>query len=100
MTKKAKGPDTTGAKVDTRFKPGAEWNGNAAGRPKGSKHKLSEEFIAALCADFEKNGKDVIEKVRTDKPADYLRIVASLVPKELNLNSDSRTWGTKISWRT
>ncbi len=33
------------------------------------------------------NGKDVIEKARADKPADYLRIVASLVPKELNLNS-------------
>ena len=51
------------------------------------KHKLSEEFLAALCADFETNGKDVIEKVRADKPVDYLRIVASLVPKELNLNS-------------
>jgi hypothetical protein len=29
----------------------------------------------------------VLEKVRADKPVDYLRIVASLVPKELNLNS-------------
>jgi hypothetical protein len=32
-----------------------------------TKHKLSEEFLAALCADFEKNGKHVIENVHADK---------------------------------
>ena len=33
--------DNTGPKVDTRFKSGADWLGNAKGRPKGSRNKLN-----------------------------------------------------------
>ena len=92
MTKKIKDqtPDedavTTARKVPgTPFKCGSEWTGNANGRPKGSKHRLSEEFIAALCQDFRQHGDDVIAKVRDEKPADYLRVIASILPKDLNI---------------
>jgi hypothetical protein len=71
------------------FKPGAQWTGNAAGRPKGSRNKLSEEFIAALCEDFELHGEAVIETVRKTKSAEYLKIVAALVPKEFSVESGS-----------
>ena len=64
---------------------GAEWNGNRAGRPKGSRQKLNEDFIAALSADFEENGQEVIQKVRTESPAVYMKIVASLQPKEIDV---------------
>jgi hypothetical protein len=47
---------------------------------------LGEAFIAALAEDFAKHGPAVIEKVRTDKPEAYLKIVASLLPRDLNLN--------------
>jgi hypothetical protein len=67
------------------FKSGADWTGNAAGRPKGSRNKLSEEFIGAFNEDFERYGKAVIETVRKTKPADYLRIVAARVPKEFTV---------------
>jgi hypothetical protein len=66
--------------VEHQFKPGNP------GRPRGSRNKLGEEFIAALAADFAKHGQAVIEKVRRDKPDAYLKIVASLMPKDLNLN--------------
>jgi hypothetical protein len=36
--------------------------------------------------DFATHGAAVIEKVRTDKPDAYLKIVASLLPKDINLN--------------
>jgi len=36
-----------------------------------------------LAEDFEAHGKDVIEKVRAERPHDYLKIVASLVPKQM-----------------
>jgi hypothetical protein len=71
------------------FKSGADWTGNAAGRPKGSRNKLSEEFIAALCEDFELHGEAVIDTVRRTRPADYLRIVAALVPKEFSVAGGS-----------
>lgn len=56
------------------------------GRPKGSRNKLGEAFIAALYEDFTENGAEVIVDVRTTKPVQYLRVIASLLPKELTLN--------------
>lgn len=78
---------TTGKKLAnaTSFKPGAEWHGNASGRPRGSRNKLSAEFVAAMCQDFEKSGAAVIAKVRDEKPEAYLRIIASLVPQQVEL---------------
>ena len=64
-------PDGTGAKQDTRFKPGQ--SGNPSGRPKGARNKLNETFMHALAEDFASNGKDVVEKVRTERPQDYLK---------------------------
>ena len=63
--------------------------GNPNGRPKGSRHKLGEAFVAALHDDFQANGIEAIEKVRTDKPADYLRVIAQVVPKELIVKDQS-----------
>lgn len=83
--------DTTRRKYKTdhlnpyKWKPGQ--SPNPLGRPKGSKNKLSEDFIGALCKDFETHGEAVIENVRTEKPADYLKIIASIVPKELTINA-------------
>jgi hypothetical protein len=77
-------PETTVQKQDTRFKPGQ--SGNPAGRPKGSRNKVSEKLLEALATDFEAHGKDVIEKVRADRPADYLKIVALLVPKQMEID--------------
>jgi hypothetical protein len=59
-------PDGTGAKQDTRFKAGQ--SGNPSGRPKGARNKLNETFMHALAKDFASNGKDVVEKVRTEHP--------------------------------
>lgn len=60
-------------------------SGNPKGRPLGSKHKLSESFLKALSDDFEVHGVDAIIKVRSEKPDAYLRIVADLVPKDVNI---------------
>jgi hypothetical protein len=81
-------PDATGQKQDTRFRPGQ--SGNPAGRPKGSRNKVSEKLLEALAIDFDDHGKEVIEKVRVERPADYLKIVASLVPKQMEID-DLRT---------
>jgi hypothetical protein len=43
-------------------------------------------FIEALAEDFEKYGAEAIERVRIEKPEAYLKVIASLLPKDLNLN--------------
>ena len=56
-----------------------------AGRPKGSRNKLSDAFLQALADDFEAHGKGVVEKVRTGRPQDYLKIVAGVMPKRMEV---------------
>lgn len=63
-------------------------SGNPKGRIPGSKNKISEKFITALTADFEQHGETVIERVRSEKPENYLKIVADLVPKDFNVNGN------------
>lgn len=63
-------------------------SGNPAGRPKGSRNKIAEDFISALSEDFELHGVTAIRKVRAEKPDAYLRLVSDLVPKDFNLKHD------------
>ena len=62
-------------------------SGNLKGRPKGSRNKLGEDFIAALHEDFQKHSAKVIERVRTERPDAYLKVIASIVPKQLDIGS-------------
>jgi hypothetical protein len=75
----------------TPWKPGQ--SGNPGGRPKGSRNRLSEDFIRAFAEDFEVHGAAVIEEVRRERPSDYLKIAASLLPKdfELTVNTNLET---------
>ena len=66
------------------FKPGQ--SGNPKGRTKGSRNKLGEAFIEALHDDFMANGVAAIQVVRAEKPDQYLKVIASLLPKDVNLN--------------
>lgn len=66
--------------VEHQFKPGNP------GRPKGARNKLGEQFLEALQQDFEANGVEAIATVRTEKPDQYLKVIASLMPKDLNIN--------------
>ena len=74
--------DTTG-----RFLPGNSGNG---GRPRGARSKLSEGFLDALQADFERHGAGVIETVRQKDPTAYLKVVANLMPARLEAQLEAQ----------
>lgn len=60
------------------------------GRPKGARNKLGEAFIQALADDFDKHGIAAVETVRTEKPDQYLKVIASLMPKEHRLSFEDQ----------
>lgn len=66
-----------------RFLPG---NSGFGGRPKGARNKLGEQFISDLYADWQEHGVETLAKVRDEKPDQYLKVVASILPKDLNVN--------------
>lgn len=77
----------SGEPFNNEKKTGHRFDGKPGpGRPKGSRNKLGEDFITALAEDFEANGVAVIQAVRDKKPEVYLKVVADLLPKDLNLN--------------
>ena len=58
-------------------------SGNPAGRPKGSRHKLSESVIADIVESWAKHGKSALETTAVKEPSVYVRVVASVLPKEV-----------------
>ncbi|MFD1986547.1 hypothetical protein ACFSOZ_29335 [Mesorhizobium newzealandense] len=55
-------------------------------RPKRTKKTLGDDFLAAVRADFRTHGAGVIAEVRADKPDQYLKIVLSVLPKDLHVS--------------
>lgn len=80
---------TTGAKQLDPYKWQPGQSGNPNGRPKGTRHKLGEAFVQALQADFEQHGVAAIKDVRENKPDAYLKVVASVIPQEVNHTVES-----------
>jgi len=58
--------------------------GNSGGGPrKGSRNKLTERFLDTIADDFAEHGAVAIAQVRLNDPIAYLKIIGSLVPREL-----------------
>jgi hypothetical protein len=79
-------------KTDTSWKPGQ--SGNPKGRPKGSRDTINEAFLKDLAADWRKNGALALKYAREERPAEYCRMVANLLPREakmqLNVHSEAQ----------
>lgn len=59
---------------------------DAKRQAKRTKKTLGDDFLAAVRADFRTHGAGVIAEVRADKPDQYLKIVLSVLPKDLHVS--------------
>jgi hypothetical protein len=62
---------------------------SGGGRRKGSRNKLTERFLDVIADDFAEHGPEAIAKLRADDPGTYLKIVGSLVPRELIMQRET-----------
>jgi hypothetical protein len=70
----------------TLFEKGRSKTG---GRAKGAKNRLSHAFLTALAEDFEQHGIETLKIARLERPIEYIKVVAGLMPKEFEI-MDSR----------
>ena len=61
---------------------------NVKGLPEIARHRarLGNAFISRMRADFQKHGIAVIERVRKERPAAYLELIARLMPQQMEIN--------------
>lgn len=62
-----------------------QWKAGNSGRPPGTRTKLGLLFIHVLCEDFEAHDVEVLRRVREEDPSTYIRTIASILPRELEI---------------
>ena len=55
------------------------------GRAKGVKNRLSQAFLEALEKDFAEGGIEAIKIARIERPVEYAKMIAGLLPRELEI---------------
>jgi hypothetical protein len=58
------------------------------GRPRGSRNKLGQAFIAQLYDHWIEHGSTVIAGAAQASPVAYLKVVAALLPKDLEIKDN------------
>jgi hypothetical protein len=76
---------------------GGKWvaghSGNPAGRPIGSRQKISEKLLADLADVWETSGKTVLARLAVDDPGKLAQIAYGLLPRDVFISVEQRTPG-------
>ncbi len=81
---------------DTQFKKG---NGGGPGRPKGAKNKLAEIYLNDLHEVYLEGGKEALEQVKEEQPREFVKLVAQLLPKDLDLKHSGDVHVTIVKYK-
>jgi hypothetical protein len=66
--------------------------GNVLGRNAGSKNAISHAFLKDLQALWEDQGPAILKRVAKRNPEALIRVMASLVPKEMAVDETQRVY--------
>ncbi len=69
------------------FRPGQ--SGNPRGRPKGSRNRISEDFLQDAYEAWSTHGKTALDKMATEEPGKFVTMIGGLVPKEFDIKQKS-----------
>jgi hypothetical protein len=76
---------TSAAERDSRS--GRFLTGNSGGgRPKGSRNVLGEQFLDDLRETWATHGKTALARCASEEPTQFVRVIASLLPREAQLD--------------
>lgn len=65
-------------------------SGNPAGRPKGSRHLLSQAYVDDLHTLWREGGMAALRIVREENPLEFVRAVGKLVPQQFGLAEEDK----------
>jgi hypothetical protein len=60
---------------------------SVGGRPKGCRNLLSEQFLSDLHNEWKRSGKRVLETVAKEEPAVFLKVVAGVMPRLIDIDA-------------
>jgi hypothetical protein len=80
--------EITADRDEQRDRGGRFVNGGKAGpgRPRGSRSKLSEDFLQDLHAAWNAHGIQALERCAMEEPSQFCKLIANLLPRDVNLN--------------
>jgi len=70
------------------------------GRPLGSRSRLSESFLEDLRNAWLEHGALALARCATEEPSQFCKIVASLMPRDVNLSVDLSAAEFAVKFRT
>jgi hypothetical protein len=85
--RRSKTDNTNGQQKPWLFQPGQ--SGNPAGRPKGSRNKLAENFVADAYQKWQEHGAGALDAMATSEPAKFCQMIAGLLPKEMHIKESA-----------
>lgn len=78
-------PNGNPANLLPPFQPGQ--SPNPGGKPVGARNRLTAAFLNALAKDFDDHGAAAIKECRETKPEAYIKAIAALCPKEVEIKN-------------